>query len=384
MIGIFIGVALVVGLISLGQGMQNAIVGQFSALGTNTIIIQAAGGGYGPPGTMQSITIGKSDLRVVQKVAGVQEAFGRLIEPVTIVAKKKTTFGYMASIPNNPAERSLSLTIPFEFVIAQGRMLGSNEKSGVIIGDKLASSDAVGYPLRVGDKIMLDGKSFDVVGVLEKTGNPQYDTVFWLNEDVLRSLIGNNDKYGLIVARVDNGKNVDTVKEAIAKALRRERNVKVGREDFSIQTAQETIDSLNKVLGAVKAVLIGIATISLLVGGVGITNTMYTSVLERTREIGIMKAIGATNNDILSIFLIESGVLGLAGGIVGIALGLGMAFLVQFLSSAGGGSALIEAYVSVGLIVGALAFSFIVGAIAGVTPARQASRMKPVEALSRG
>lgn len=384
MIGIFIGVALVVGLISLGQGMQNAIIGQFSSLGTNTITVQAAGGGFGPPGTMQSITIGQSDLHVIQKVAGVDEAFGRLIEPVTVETKKKKSFGYMASIPNVASERQLSLTIPFEFTIEEGRMLGRDEKSGVIIGNKLSTGDSYGDPLRVGDKLMLNGKSFDVVGVLEKTGNPQFDTVFWLNEDVVRTLIGDDEKFGLIVARVEDGKDVDAVKEAIAKDLRKKRDVKLGREDFSVETAQETIDSLNSILGAVKAVLIGIATISLLVGGVGITNTMYTSVLERTREIGIMKAIGATNNDILSIFLIESGMLGLAGGLIGIAIGLGLAFLVQFVSSAGGGAALIEAYVSFGLIFGALAFSFVVGAIAGVTPARQASKMKPVEALSRG
>jgi len=382
MIGIFIGVALVVGLISLGQGMQEAIIGQFSSLGTNTITIQAAGGGFGPPGTFQSVFVGTEDLDDIKKVSGVDESFGRLIEPVRVEIDDDRSVGYMASIPNDDDERELAIIIPFEMIIEDGRMLGLDENNGIIIGNRLADTDR-DNPLRVGDKVFLNDESFRVVGILEKTGNPQFDTVFWITEEALRELTSEEEKFGLIVARVENSDDVDEVRDAIAKQLRKERGVEEGREDFTIETAQETIDSLNTILGAVKAVLIGIAAISLLVGGVGITNTMYTSVLERTREIGIMKAIGATNNDILSIFLIESGMLGLAGGTIGIGIGLSLAFLVQFASGAGGAT-LVEAHVSLGLILGALSFSFFVGALAGVTPARGASKMKPVEALSRG
>ncbi|MCK4589887.1 MAG: ABC transporter permease, partial [Nanoarchaeota archaeon] len=120
--------------------------------------------------------------------------------------------------------------------------------------------------------------------------------------------------------------------------------------------------------------------ISLLVGGVGIMNTMYTSVLERTNEIGVMKAIGAQNKDILAIFLFESGFLGLMGGIIGVLIGVGIGKLVEF-GAAMQGLDILKASFPWYLIVGALLFSFLVGAISGVAPARQASKMKPVEAL---
>jgi putative ABC transport system permease protein len=127
-------------------------------------------------------------------------------------------------------------------------------------------------------------------------------------------------------------------------------------------------------------VLISIAGISLLVGGVNITNTMYTSVLERTNEIGIMKAIGARNRDVFLIFLIESGILGVVGGIIGIGLGIGLSKIVAF-GAAAGGYSIITAIFPWYLTGGALAFSFIVGAAAGTLPAIQASKLKPVDAL---
>ena len=146
-----------------------------------------------------------------------------------------------------------------------------------------------------------------------------------------------------------------------------------------MQTSEELIKSVNTILGVVQAIFIGIAAISLLVGGIGIMNTMYTSVLERTHDIGIMKAIGARNSDILSIFLLESGLLGLAGGAIGVLLGVGLSKLVEYFGSQSVG--MLQASFSWHLIGGALAFSFIVGMISGALPARQASRMHPVEAL---
>jgi len=131
----------------------------------------------------------------------------------------------------------------------------------------------------------------------------------------------------------------------------------------------------------VEAMIVGIAAISLLVGGVGIMNTMYTSVLERTREIGIMKAIGARNGDILAIFLIESGMLGAVGGIVGILIGMGLGKATEIIAQQAMGSELLKAQFTPELIIGALMFSFVIGAVSGALPARNAASLKPVDAL---
>jgi putative ABC transport system permease protein len=171
--------------------------------------------------------------------------------------------------------------------------------------------------------------------------------------------------------------------EDISKLLRKERNVKVGEEDFTVQTPQKTLETLKSTLFAIQLFVIIIAMISLLVGGIGIMNTMYTAVLERSKEIGIMKSIGARNSTIFVIFFIESGLLGMVGGIIGILLGLAFAYGLAFIGRVALGSELIQATISVWLLVGALAFSFILGTFFGVLPAYNASRLNPVDSLRK-
>ncbi len=134
------------------------------------------------------------------------------------------------------------------------------------------------------------------------------------------------------------------------------------------------------ILAIIQLAIIAFASIAIVVGGIGITNTMFSSVRERTREIGIMKAIGAKNRDILTIFLFESGILGLVGGVVGVAVGIGIGQLVQAIAATANlGS--FKVYMSPELVIGALLFSFVVGCMSGIAPARQAARLRPVDAL---
>ena len=174
---------------------------------------------------------------------------------------------------------------------------------------------------------------------------------------------------------------MNTIAEKIKVELRRFRDVKKDEEDFDIQTPEQLLGSFGDVLNIVQSVLIGIAAISLLVGGIGIANTMYTAVIERTKEIDIMKSVGAQNKDILLIFVIESGMLGLAGGAIGIAVGIGLSKLVEYLAFVYLGTSLIKAFFPWYLILGSLLFSFLVGTISGLLPARQAASLKPVDAL---
>jgi putative ABC transport system permease protein len=151
--------------------------------------------------------------------------------------------------------------------------------------------------------------------------------------------------------------------------------------DFTILTPEELLATFGIILNIITAFLAGIAAISLLVGSIGIANTMYTSVLERTKEIGTMKAIGARNSDIMLIFLIEAGLLGAIGGVMGILLGMGISKLIEFIVLNILGSNLLKVQFNIYLIVGSFAFSFLIGAFSGLFPARQASRLNPVDAL---
>jgi putative ABC transport system permease protein len=145
-------------------------------------------------------------------------------------------------------------------------------------------------------------------------------------------------------------------------------------------TSAQLAEMVNMILGIIQMVLVGVAGISLLVGGVGIMNTMYTSVQERTRQIGIMKAVGATNEDVMMIFLFESGLLGLVGGTIGCAIGMMMALGVESVAS-GMGYPVLKASLSPFLMASAIGFSFLIGVLSGTLPARNAARMNPVDAL---
>ena len=150
-------------------------------------------------------------------------------------------------------------------------------------------------------------------------------------------------------------------------------------ENFEVQTPTQILEQINEILGVMQFVLVGIAAISLLVGGVGITNSMYTSILERTKDIGIMKAIGAQNKDILFIFLIESGLMGLVGGIFGVIIGTLLSYGISQYATQSGFKLIFS--INPGLVMFGLLFAFCIGMISGMIPARQASKLKPVDAL---
>lgn len=380
MLGIFIGIAAVVSLISLGQGMQKAIEDQFFSLGADKVTIQTKGVATGPPGSNSNVKLTQGDLKIVQKSNGVLIATDRIIEPITVKYNDKEKYLYGASIPEENDEREMVLQVA-NIEIVQGRMLKPNDHYKVIMGEDYLKPKFDGEGVNVGDKILIQGKQFDIVGIFKKTGNPFIDMSFAINEEPLREIVDEPDKVGLIVASIEDPDNVGLIAENIRKDLRKYRNVEEGKEDFDVQTAEDVLDTFTTVISIVQAVLVGIAAISLLVGGIGITNTMFTSVLERKKEIGIMKAIGAKNSDVLWIFLFEASLLGMIGSLIGLTIGTGLSKLVEFVAFQALGTMLIKATFPSWLIIGALAFGFVVGGLAGTIPARQASLLPPVDAL---
>jgi len=197
----------------------------------------------------------------------------------------------------------------------------------------------------------------------------------------LQELFGVKDELDIIFVKVEQGADVNTVVERINENLRKDRDLDEGEEDFQVQSFENLLTTFSNIFGIVSAVIIGIAAISLLVGGVGIMNTMYMSVLERTKEVGVMKAIGAKNSHILTLFLIESGIYGIIGGLVGVGVGVGIAKTVELVAKQILGTPLLRAEVTLGLILGTLLFSFVVGMVSGIAPAYRASKMNPVDAL---
>ena len=378
MVGIFIGIAAVVALISLGKGFEEAINREFEKIGTDKLIILPKTG-VGAPGTNAVAELTEDDLDIVKRVSGIENTAGFVFANSKVEFDDNIGFFFIIGLPEGD-ERDLVAELQ-SLNIREGRNLRDNDRFSALLGSGVVDKELLGKNINVRDKIKINSHEFTIVGILEKTGDPGWDGSISIPEETLREVFNEPDKLDEIIAKVANVENINIIADKIKSDLRRSRDVKKDEEDFDVQTPEQLLGSFGDIIGIVQSVLIGIAAISLLVGGIGIANTMYTAVIERTKEIGIMKSVGAQNKDILLIFIIESGLLGLVGGAIGIALGIGLSKLVEFAAFKFLGTSLIKAFFPWYLIAGALLFSFLVGTISGLLPAKQASSLKPVDAL---
>jgi len=380
MIGIFIGIASVVALIGLGEGLREAINSQFGFLGTDIMSVTASGG-MGPPGTGVIDPLTDSELKEIKKVRGVKSAAGRIMESGKLAFNRNIGFGFAVSMPDGEERELMEHMMNME--AQKGRLLEDGDSKAVLLGTAFYEEDnGFGKPIKPGSKIELNGEEFKVVGILEKKGNFQLDGAIFVNEEALRELVDRpGNDYDIIAVRFDENSDLNKMQSDIKKRLRKIRGVKEGEEDFSVQTPAQVLANVNDILLGIQIFVYIIAGISILVGGIGIMNTMYTAVIERTKEIGIMKAIGARNSTIFFLFFIESGFLGIVGGAIGVLFGVLAASGLSLIGRLVMDSGLISPYFSFTLLFGALLFSFVVGSIFGTIPAIGASRLHPVDAM---
>jgi len=380
LLGIFIGVAAVVSLIGLGDGLKAAVNSQFGISSTEVITVQAGGiSGMGPPGTAVSNPLVQDDVDEIRKLSVVDLSFARILEQGSLEFNKITGFGIAMSMPYGEnrdfAESALELDTE------EGRLLKDGDNKRVVLGyNFLADKAGFEKAVRVGNTIVLEGEKFEVIGILEKKGSFIFDNIVIVNEDPLRDLVDNKDGVDIIAVKIKDTSLMDKAKVDIEKLMRKRRDVDIGEEDFEVQTPEAALATVSGVLSGVQIFVGMIAMISVLVGALGIVNTMTTAVLERRNTIGVMKAIGAKNSDVFYQFLIESGIMGLIGGIVGVTFGtiiayLGTVAINNFLGAE------ISPSINFALISLTLLGTFIIGCVAGLVPAMDAARQKPVDAL---
>lgn len=377
MLGIFIGVASVVALISLGQGLSDSINGEFQKIGVDKLSVTPGGSAISSMYASSKLT--DRDFAAVKRVNGVEKADFMMTRSVQVQHGDKKRFAMVSGISTasdeaGPIEEFMGLEI------AQGRDLNPNDRYKALIGNKLATENIFGHELKLNDVVVINNTEFRVVGILKKVGNPVVDGAFMIPGDAAKEVMGSNE-YSRFVLKLSSGIIPSELRDDVEKALRQSRGVTAKTQDFQVSTSEQLLNSFNMIFNVVQAIIIGIAAISLLVGAVGIMNTMYTAVLERTKEIGIMKAVGAKNSEIMLLFLIESGLLGLVGGIIGVILGYLLGKTAEIIAGQVLGTDLLKLYFPPELIIGALAFSFIIGSLSGMVPARQASHLRPVDAL---
>ncbi len=385
LLGIFIGITAVVSLISLGDGLKIAVNSQFGIGSTEIISIQAGGvSGYGPPGTGAVNPLKEKDVDEIDKLDYVDVAIGRIIETVKINCDDQIDISFVASIPEGDKRTRVYEFLELE--IEYGRLLQDGDTNAVLLGNDFVYPEkkllSCGKKVEVGDIINIQGKNFKVAGILEKKGSFIVDQSILMMEKPLRQIMNNTENVDIIVVKAKSKESIEMAKEQIEDLLRERRNVEIGEEDFEVSTPEAALATVNSVLTGVQIFIVLIASISILVGALGIINTMTTSVLERVKEIGIMKAIGAKNSDIFFQFFIEAGLLGLIGGIVGTSFGILIGFLgVNGINSFLGTSTAFK--LNFLLIIGTLLGSFVIGSISGIAPAMKAARMNPVEALRK-
>lgn len=381
LLGIFIGIAVVVALISLGDGLRAAVNAQFDVGSTEVLSVQAGGlSGYGPPGTGVTNPLTLEDSDAIERINNVVRSIPRNIETLQAEFNDRSSVVFAASLPKGKDRDVIYETLDLD--IQFGQNLKDSDINKIVLGNDFLNKDTNGFgkAVSVGDKMLLNGIEFRVVGIMAKKGSFIMDKVILIDDDELRDLANIDNSVDIIAVRVTTKEAMPQVKRDIEKLLRERRDVKEGEEDFEVSTPQAALATVNQIITGVQIFIVIIALISIIVGAIGIVNTMTTSVLERRKEIGIMKAIGAKNSDIFYQFFIEAGMLGLVGGILGVVVGA----LIGYVGTIGINSFIgstMRPNINFALITFALLDSFIVGAVAGIAPAMNAAKQNPVDAL---
>ena len=381
MLGIFIGIAAIVALISLGQGMKSEINGQFQNLGNDKIFIQPKTSMMGISGRMSGSQLTTKDVDFLKQENGVELVSFYSTTTAKISFRDSTKYYLLTGVPTSTKEIELMNSM-WNVNILKGELLTQGDNHKANLGFYHSERELYsGKNLEVHSKFKINDIDFTAKGFYEPIGDSIDDKMILIPYKAFEEISGIKDRVDFIIIKLNDPSKTSELSDQITRDLTRYRGLEQGKEDFDVQTPEDLLESFNTIINIVQGVFIGIALISLLVGIIGIMNTMYTSVLERKKEIGIMKAIGAQNKDIAMIFIIESGFLGMAGGIIGIILGISLSTGVELISTKILGASFLKASYSIYLILGSLLLSFAVGVVAGTMPAIQASKQDPTETL---
>ncbi|HYM82732.1 MAG TPA: ABC transporter permease [Candidatus Dormibacteraeota bacterium] len=375
MLGIVIGVASVVALVSVGQGATSGVTAQLQGLGTNLVTVNpgavTTGGTRGAGGSAATLTLEDSDaIGSIQGVAAVAPQVS--VQKLVVAGTKNTTTTIIGTTRSYAAVR--------DYTIWQGAFLSdvavSQSLRVAVLGATTADDLGLG-PSDIGGRIEVAGLPFTLVGILQPKGSAGFanqDDQVLVPISTARELFVSGDSVRSIGVSVASADQVDLVSADITSTLRIRHHTTPATDDFSITSQAQLLSTVGSVTGLLTTLLAGIASISLVVGGIGIMNIMLVSVRERTREIGVRKAIGARGIDILAQFLVEALTLSVIGGAVGTIIGVAVSALIANVA----GWALV---VNPLMVLIALAFSLAVGVVFGVWPARQAARLDPIVAL---
>ena len=379
-LGIVIGVGAVIAMLAIGRGAQDTITGSISSIGTNLLFVAQGGAEHFPH--PDPLTLG--DAEAIGDPFQVPSVIG--VAPI-LMDSVEVTFGGEATVTQGsgvtPAYETVrNVTLAEGEFFREEHMLGRSAVA--ILGPDTAETLFGRSEGVVGETIRIEGQPFRVLGVTKAQGgsgftNEDDRVLVPLTTAQTRLLRRGRDEVDMIIAQAVSAEAVVEAQQEISVLLQARHGTPIGAEDVTVFTQQNFIATAQSITGVLTIFLGGIAAISLLVGGIGIMNIMLVSVTERTREIGLRKALGARKRDILIQFLTESSLLSLLGGLIGIALGWGLSMAVGAIARAS--DAELNPAVSLDAVLLATLFSAAVGLFFGLYPAKRAADLEPVEAL---
>jgi len=383
-LGVVIGIAAIVALVSIGYGINSYITSQLEAFGSNFVGVSAGSPRTGGQAGMMAMSpfVGSRGVILTTNDANALKGLPG-VESVYTVIGTRGDVEYRGEVAGC-AVAGISAGMFKDFSrllrIEEGRAFTESDSHVVVVGKKVASG-TFKEDIKLERTLTIGNASYRVIGLLGKTEGsifPVDNVVFMPYDDAQAYMadVKEPNQVDLIVVQTAPGADPDEVAHEITLRLRNVRHVTEDTQDFKVSTPTTLLQRINAITSVLSLFLAGIAAISLIVGGVGIANTMFMAVTERTQEIGVMKAVGATERDILEVFLIESGLMGLIGGILGAILGCAVSFALNQFG--------VPAMLKPEVIAFAILFAFVVGAVSGFFPARRAARMEPVEALGFG
>ncbi len=405
-LGIVIGVAAIVAIVSIGEGAQASVQERLGGLGADLITVSPGaqrafggfatigrGGGEGAQTTTTTRTgsttttpknITERDLQLIKSVEGVLFADGIVSGRADLTYLAESTTVSVQGVDPLAWKNTITTTLD------SGRLLNPGDTNAVVVGSRIASSSTFKQPLAVNRMITVGGRAFKIVGILNATGGiGGNDNAIFMPIAATRDILSRNgDMFDSITVKASSADAVNQVMADMDARLMILRHVTDRTKDYTITSSQAIQQSIASITQTFTVFLAAIAAVSLIVGAVGITNTMFTSVLEKTREIGIMKAIGAKNSDIMTIFLLNSGLVGLTGGLIGVLLGAGISMILPDILSrglipggGGGAGGGLKTVLPPALLITAMLGSVLIGMVAGAVPAYNASKLRPVDAL---
>ena len=377
MLGIIIGVAAVIALVSIGNGVKQDIEDSISSLGSNLLVVLPGAprtpGARSSQGSMKSLKI--SDYEAIAKLEGVKAASPMTNGSYVVIYQNKNWTTSVAGVNANFQDVN-------NWTMTSGRFFSDknvqNRERVAVVGQKVVKNLFADEDL-VGKEIRVKNIPFRVIGVLKSKGNgtmgnDQDDTVLIPYTTSMERVEGIDYLRRVYVVAKDD-ESIDRLQADIENLLRVRHNIKdTNLDDFNIQNMKSIMETVAQTTGTFTLFLGAVAAISLVVGGIGIMNIMLVSVTERTREIGVRKALGATYSVIVTQFLIEAVVISLMGGFIGIAFGIGASKVIGMVSG-------MSTIVSVPTIIMSFAFSMAIGLIFGIYPARKAAKLNPIDAL---